>query len=90
MSIQEIRAEVQALPADERALADKQSALLKENAGHPSLRLKKVGRYRSVRIGGVCVRWQWKAARIWCGSGSVNIRSLHASSGGANQTAQPL
>ena len=39
------------LSADERALADKQFGLLKENAGHPSLQLKKVGRYRSARIG---------------------------------------
>jgi hypothetical protein len=32
-------------------LADKNYALLKENPKHPSLSLKKVGRYWSVRVG---------------------------------------
>ena len=40
------------LPQDVRTLANKNYALLKENPGHPSLQLKKVGRYWSVRIGG--------------------------------------
>jgi hypothetical protein len=39
------------LPATVRALADKNYALLKENAQHPSLKLKKVGRFWSVRVG---------------------------------------
>ena len=39
------------LPANVRALADKNYALLKENAQHPSLKLKKVGRFWSVRVG---------------------------------------
>ncbi|CAN5198973.1 hypothetical protein BH10PSE9_BH10PSE9_22390 [soil metagenome] len=39
------------LPAEVRALADKNFALLKENPDHPSLRLKRVGRYWSVRVG---------------------------------------
>jgi hypothetical protein len=39
------------LPENVRALADKNYALLKENPQHPSLRLKKVGRYWSVRVG---------------------------------------
>lgn len=39
------------LPAEVRALADKNYKLLKENPRHPSLHLKKVGRYWSVRIG---------------------------------------
>jgi hypothetical protein len=39
------------LPADVRALADKNFALLKENPQHPSLRFKRVGRYRSARVG---------------------------------------
>jgi hypothetical protein len=34
-----------------RALADKNYALLKENPRHPSLQLKKVGRFWPVRIG---------------------------------------
>ena len=39
------------LPANVRALADKNYALLKENPQHPSLKFKKVGRYWSVRVG---------------------------------------
>jgi mRNA-degrading endonuclease RelE of RelBE toxin-antitoxin system len=39
------------LPANVRALADKNYALLKENPQHPALHLKKVGRFWSVRIG---------------------------------------
>lgn len=34
-----------------RALADKNFALLKQNSQHPSLDLKKVGNYWSVRVG---------------------------------------
>jgi len=39
------------LPANVRALADKNYALLKENPRHPSLKLKKAGRFWSVRVG---------------------------------------
>ncbi|MEM8559707.1 MAG: hypothetical protein AAGG50_17945 [Bacteroidota bacterium] len=39
------------LPDDVRALADKNFALLKDNPRHPSLRLKKVGAFWSVRVG---------------------------------------
>ena len=39
------------LPARVRGLADKNYALLKENPRHPSLQLKKVGRFWSVRVG---------------------------------------
>jgi mRNA-degrading endonuclease RelE of RelBE toxin-antitoxin system len=39
------------LPANIRALADKNYALLKDNPRHPSLQLKKVGRFWSVRVG---------------------------------------
>jgi mRNA-degrading endonuclease RelE of RelBE toxin-antitoxin system len=39
------------LPKPVRELADKNYALLKENPQHPSLQLKKVGRFWSVRIG---------------------------------------
>lgn len=34
-----------------RALADKNYALLKDDPRHPSLHLKKVGRFWSVRVG---------------------------------------
>ncbi|MCC6948957.1 MAG: hypothetical protein IT539_14425 [Bradyrhizobiaceae bacterium] len=39
------------LPASVRTLADKNYALLKENPRHPSLQLKQIGRYWSVRVG---------------------------------------
>jgi hypothetical protein len=39
------------LPASVRALADKNYSLLKQDARHPSLNLRQVGRYRSVRVG---------------------------------------
>lgn len=39
------------LPAKTRELADRYFELLKSNPRHPSLRFKKVGGYRSVRIG---------------------------------------
>lgn len=34
-----------------RELADKNFELLKANSRHPSLQLKKIGKYRSVRVG---------------------------------------
>ena len=40
-----------ALPSDVRALADKNFELLKVDPEHPSLRLKKAGRFWSVRVG---------------------------------------
>ena len=39
------------LPAAVRELVDKNFALLKREPNHPSLRLKKVGRFWSVRAG---------------------------------------
>ena len=39
------------LPAAVRELADKNYELLKRDPNHPSLHFKKVGRFRSVRIG---------------------------------------
>jgi hypothetical protein len=39
------------LPENIRALADRNYALLKQNPRHPSLRLKRVGRLWSVRVG---------------------------------------
>jgi hypothetical protein len=40
-----------ALPEAIRRLANKSFVLLKSDPRHPSLHLKKVGRYRSVRVG---------------------------------------
>jgi len=39
------------LPANVRALADRNYALLKEDPRHPSLQLKQVGKFWSARIG---------------------------------------
>jgi hypothetical protein len=39
------------LPENVRAVADKNFQLLKDNPQHPSLRLKRVGRFWSVRAG---------------------------------------
>ena len=39
------------LPGAVRQLADKNFALIKQAPEHPSLRLKKVGRFWSVRVG---------------------------------------
>lgn len=39
------------LPQHIRALADRNYAILKEDPRHPSLHLKKIGRYWSVRTG---------------------------------------
>jgi hypothetical protein len=39
------------LPGSVRELADKNYALLKQDPHHPALRLKKVGRFWSVRVG---------------------------------------
>lgn len=40
-----------ALPAEIQTLADKNFELLREDPNHPSLHFKKVGRYRSARVG---------------------------------------
>ena len=40
-----------ALPVAVRNLADKNFALLKDDPTHPSLHFKKVGRFRSARVG---------------------------------------
>ena len=39
------------VPENTRSLADRNYRLLKENPQHPSLQLKKIGRYWSVRVG---------------------------------------
>ena len=61
-----------ALPSEAQSLANKSFALLKADSRHPSLRLKRVGDYYSVRIGlhyralGVAVEngvsWFWIGA----------------------------
>lgn len=39
------------LPVEVRELADKNFALLRENAQHPSLHFKKIGAFWSARVG---------------------------------------
>ncbi len=39
------------LPESVQALADRKFELLKSNPAHPSLHFKKIGAYRSVRVG---------------------------------------
>ena len=41
----------QRLPKSVQKLADKNFELLKQDPGHPSLALKKIGRLRSARVG---------------------------------------
>lgn len=41
----------QALPTAVQELADKNFALLRQDSSHPSLNFKKVGRFRSARVG---------------------------------------
>jgi mRNA-degrading endonuclease RelE of RelBE toxin-antitoxin system len=43
--------EYEKLPKHIKELSDKNFEILKENSMHPSLHFKKVGKYRSVRIG---------------------------------------
>jgi hypothetical protein len=66
----------QRLPEQVRALADKNYALLKENPQHPSLKLKKVGRFWSVRVGlhyrALAVKWTAACS----GSGSARILTM--------------
>ena len=40
-----------ALPANTQELADKNFALLRADPNHPSLHFKRVGRFRSARVG---------------------------------------
>ena len=41
----------ESLPASVQQVADQNYKILKENPKHPSLHLKKIGRYWSVRVG---------------------------------------
>lgn len=60
------------LPPAIRALAEKNYALLKDNPRHPSLQLKKVGRFWSVRVGirhrALAVEVDAGLLRFWIGS----------------------
>jgi len=60
------------LPAPIQELADKNYRLLKTNPRHPSLQLKKVGKYWSVRVGlkyrAVAVEIQEGLLWFWIGT----------------------
>jgi len=71
------------LPGHIRALADANFALLKADPHHPSLHFKRVGRYRSVRIG---LRYRALALDVeggflwfWIGSHAEYDRVIHQS-----------
>ena len=68
------------LPTSIQALADKNFDLLKENPRHPSLQLKKAGKYWSARVG---IRYRAMAIEIdegllwfWIGTHAENDRQL--------------
>ena len=60
------------LPQSIRALADKNYALLKQDPHHPSLQLKKIGRFTSVRVGlryrALAVEMEGGLLWFWIGS----------------------
>ena len=62
------------LPEAVRKLADKNFELLKANPNHPSLQFKKIGGYRTVRVGihyrAVAVAVEGGALWFWIGSHS--------------------
>ena len=68
------------LPAQMRALAGKNFKLLKADPNHPSLQLKKIGRYWSVRIGrnyrAVAVEFDDGLLWFWIGAHSEYDRLL--------------
>jgi hypothetical protein len=57
------------LPVDIQQLANRSFEVLKRDERHPSLHLKKVGRFWSVRVAFIIVPLQWRAAKIWSGFG---------------------
>ncbi len=71
-----------ALRANIKELADKNFALLRADPNHPSLHFKKVGRFRSARVG-----WQHRALAVevdnglpwfWIGSPAEYDRLINA------------
>jgi hypothetical protein len=62
----------ESLPENVRELADKNYRLLKQDPQHPSLHLKRVGRYWSVRVGlryrALATEVDGAVLRFWIGS----------------------
>jgi len=69
-----------ALPAETRRLADENYQLLKSDPKHPSLHLKKIGRFWSVRVGlhyrALAVESEQNIVWFWIGPHSVYDRLL--------------
>ncbi len=70
------------LPVSMRHLADKNFELLKHDTDHPSLRFKKIGRFRSARVGikyrALAVEISAGCLWIWIGSHSEYDKLIHA------------
>ena len=64
------------LPDQVRALADKNYALLKENSRHPSLRLKKAGRFWFIRVGLRYRALAVESTEVSSGSESVRTKTM--------------
>lgn len=69
-----------ALPESTRELADKNFALLRSDPSHPSLHFKKVGSFRSDRVGrdfrALAVETEDGLLRFWIGSHSEYDRVI--------------
>ena len=72
------------LPDPARQLADESFELLKKNPNHPSLHFKKIGQYRSVRVGlryrALGIPVQDGLLWFWIGTHSAYDRLLKGSS----------
>ena len=71
-----------ALPAEIQELANKNFELLQEDPTHPSLHFKKVGRFRSVRVGlhyrALAVEVEDGLLWFWIGNHSEYERIINA------------
>ena len=69
------------LPEQVRHIADRNYALLKRDPQHPSLRLKKVGRFWSVRVGlgyrALAIETNEGLVWFWIGSHADYDRMIH-------------
>jgi hypothetical protein len=59
------------LPPEVRDLADKNFGLMRDDPRHPSVRLKKIGIFRSARVGCITAHLPASDRRVWSGSGSA-------------------
>jgi hypothetical protein len=66
----------QSLPAEIQDLSDRSFDLLKTSSDHPSLHLKKVGKYWSARIGENIVPWGWKLMKAFSGFGLAHLLNM--------------